>query len=59
MGFSVEYLRRLITRRSRGELPMEVVRVFDLKAKRLYRIPVAELAPGVVRANVQGIEGMV
>jgi len=35
----------------------EKVRVYDLQTKQLTTIPAAELAPGMVRANVQGIEG--
>jgi hypothetical protein len=38
---------------------MEMVRVFDTKTKKVYTIPAAELAPGMVRANVPGIEGPV
>lgn len=38
---------------------MEMVRVLDLKTKKIVNIPAAELAPGMVPAKVQGIDGTV
>jgi hypothetical protein len=38
---------------------METVRVYDFDTKKLVTIPATELAPGMIRAHVEGIEGEV
>jgi hypothetical protein len=40
-------------------MSIETVRVYDFDTKQITTIPRTELAPGMVRANVQGIEGEV
>jgi hypothetical protein len=35
---------------------MEMVRIYDVESRSVYEIPAAELAPGMVAANVEGIE---
>jgi hypothetical protein len=37
----------------------EAVRVYDLETKTITTIPAQELAPGMIRAKVEGIEGEV
>jgi hypothetical protein len=38
---------------------METVRVYDSKTRKVFTMPAAELAPDMVEAKIEGIEGTV
>jgi hypothetical protein len=51
-----DWLKRLFGRRASST---QMVRFYDVGSRRVVQIPASELRPGVVQAQVQGIEGLV
>ena len=38
-------------------MSLEFVNVYDLDTKKITRIPKCELAPGMMKANIEGMDG--
>ena len=51
-----DWIRRLFPHRKRAE---DLVRFYDIDGERIVQIPASELVPGVIEAQVQGIDGLV